>query len=113
MGDIVINFKEWLEERGLLDGYLKNRLASLELNWWPYEMLPTAPSEWLNHAFRWSGTPEGHCYWDGVNGRWDAGLRRFQASDIAAGRVEYGLPMDDKLGITLILAGMEGGYEKS
>ena len=108
-----LNFREWLEERGLLAGYLRNRLAYLEYDWWPYEVLILDPYKWTNHAFKWAGTPEGHCFWEGVNGRWDAVLRRFQAPDRGAGRFEYGLPMDDKLGITLILAGLEGGYEKS
>ena len=108
MGAIVVNFKEWLKERGLLAGYLRNRVDSLERNAWPYEVLLVDPSEWINHAFKWEGTPEGHTYWRTVHRSWNNILDNLLVPGGGDVRVEYGLPLYDKLGMTLILAEQEG-----
>ena len=102
-----VNFREWLEWRGFLDGYLRNRLESMERNGWPYEVLMEDPYEWINHAFKWERTPENHDYWEEASESWDAELLGLPVSSDGDGRVDFGMPMNDKLGMTLLLAELE------
>ena len=92
-------FKDWLAERGCLRAFILNRLADDD---WDGASCPVEiyPSSWMGLAFKFSGVPEGYEYWENLRSDWRADYPRHD-------EVEMGMPINDKLGMALLLAELE------
>ena len=90
------NFREFLEERGVLVRYLTNLSVALSKGSWPYRNGPQGPGRWLYKSFIWNETEEGHEFWNDVDRAW--GDRCFGKTE-----VEAGIPFKDPLGVALLL----------
>ena len=94
-----LSFRDWLSKQGILVKYLRNRVVSLSIGIWEFDLVYDEPRHWVSDSFRWAQTPEGHYFWDDINNKW--------ADYASGGGMEYGMPLDDALGLSLVLAELE------
>ena len=100
-----IVFKDWLDERGLLSAFCRNRLnalGELDDNRWILRLDPGFPVYWLSRSFHFdTGMPGGRLAWSTAYKDWRLLVGR---PDV---QVEAGIPLNDRLGLTLMLAELE------
>ena len=103
---VKVNFREFLEDHGVLGEYLRNTLSSPN-----YSPDPEDPGNWLLEAFDW-GLYDSK-WWSRVDDSWRECLMErtgCRIHDTFGGHwkypdaVEPGLPIGDKLGLSLVLA---------
>ena len=94
-----IVFKDWLEERGLLLPYIRNRLGDLDCPYGKGLVHEDHPLNWLFGAFYRSMTPEKLDFWSSVCTEWSRALDY--------GGAEPGMPLNDSLALALLLAELE------
>ena len=99
-----LSFRQWLRDRGLLVEYLRNRLNSLNHSWLEYGTLLEDPSTWINQAFSWKDSPEGFYAWSNTSHQWSSTL---SADTITFSMVDPAIPLDDPMGLALLLAELE------
>ena len=95
-----LNFREWLAGRGVLLEYVRNRVADRE---WSNDMSPKVdmPYGWIDGAFWFSRMGQDvNLKWIKLSGEWS------EALDGGCAAVP-GMPFNDKLGMTLLLAELE------
>ena len=99
-----IVFKDWLEERGVLKDWIRARLedGALDLDD-DGGVVSSNPvdRDWILNAFTWSRTPRGDDGWHELHKKWRLALSDYH--DV----VEPGMPINDKLGLSLLLAELE------
>ena len=104
MGD-VRNFKKFLEGNGILREYIELRLEFMSRFGQWNEVARRDPSEWLllttNHSPEWY-----NCY-SGLDERWCALCGTSWAFRKARVPAEPGMPLDDPLGLRLVLAELD------
>lgn len=77
--DNVPEYKDWIPDEdlrnflldhGCLDEYIRNveRQKPEYIN----RIKNDIKSEWLNHCFTWSDTPEGQSFWSNLNDKWQS-----------------------------------------
>ena len=98
-----LNFRDWLEERGCLLPYVRARLT--DTDWGDSSSAPDIddPETWMLKAFWSMSTLEGCTYWGAVDIAWGEALRSHAVKAVP------GLPINDRLGMTLLLAELEDG----
>ena len=103
-------FRKWLDSFEILPAYVRaviSRDAEHVRRYgdWPRDpMSPAKPGVWLIEAFPWDWTPEGGRFWGRANDAWMESIRFAKLYRI---EIEAGMPIDDKLGLTLVLAELE------
>ena len=98
-----IVFREWLAGRGVLLEYVRYRVADKE---WSNGMSPNTdiPESWIDGAFWFSRMdPEVDSKWGKLCGEWS------EASEYRL--AVPGMPLNDQLGMSLLLAELENGNE--
>ena len=106
MGANALNFREWLEERGCLGKYARNRMEALhDHDDWYFSVDETDVDNYINRAFYWSTTPEDHSFWEKIHWEWRGECRAHYWN------VEAGMPFNDQLGLTLL--SMEDGDDEA
>ena len=100
-----LSFKEWLEGRGALRPFLCNYLTRSADPEWKVEVEPWCPVDWINAAFRWTNTREGHDFWDKLDDAW----RDECGSGSGDRSVVLDMPLFDPMGMVLLRADMESG----
>ena len=93
-------FREWLEERGLLRAYVKYRAGDSDWDIAVLSPVPEAPHTWMGLAFNKYDTDEGVEYWSNVEREWCASYSTYTC-------VKEGMPLNDQLGMSLLLAELE------
>ena len=101
-----INFKEWLAGRGVLLEYVRLRVA--DDDWGDSIAAPPEhdPSKWISYAFTTTSAAASAVNWDDISYNWLNEV--FSPSR----KIETGMPMNDKLGMTLLLAELERDDEE-
>ena len=72
-------FFNWLKSKGAYEAYklarhnTNNLRGNPRTN--PYYRCYLAPTQFINHAFLWRVTREGHDFWDNINYEWKKYLR--------------------------------------
>ena len=95
----TIVFKEWLEEKGALADYTRNRLSMFGEP--KYKAIAATGDDWLMGAFRWRTTRRGFDYWGELDNEW----RNLIGWELAG--ADPGMPLDDELGMRLLLSELE------
>ena len=93
-------FGDWLDKRGILTAYVRNRVKDDD---WEINILapdPEAPHTWMGLAFNKCDTPEGADYWVYAEREWCHAYNKYA-------RVEEGMPINDQLGMSLLLMELE------
>ena len=103
----VLNFKAWLAALSILEEYIRNTVAfDVERgevgNW--VEPSPDLPGSWVDYGFSWSDTPEGADFWLEIHHAWEDTV---QGATKLGMEVEAGIPLEDKLGMAMLLADLE------
>ena len=102
----TLNFRKWLESLGVLTEYVRGYLAGDLVH--PYATVPeTCPMTWLNwqHPDIAHIVPEGSVSgetWEEIELSWDN-----LCQNGSFGEVVMGMPLTDKLGMTLLMAELE------
>ena len=105
MGANTINFREWLEGKGLLKAYIEGYLTEDVVD--PDDITGESPMYWLNWKdWKVAGTipdVEG-CSdtWRDIEDEWDVLYRKRVRDEFV-----MGMPMNDRLGMALLLAELE------
>ena len=97
----TVVFKDWLEERGLLVPFLRNMLDARDNRDWCARLNIETPLKWVDKAFLWETTPEEHLRWAKTCEAWEFLVRDRNCP------VEAGMPLEDDMGLRLMLAGLE------
>jgi hypothetical protein len=68
-------FFNWLKSKGAYEAYKlarhnMNRLTGADCRTHPYYRRHLIPHQFINHAFTWSLTYEGHDFWNRLNSEW-------------------------------------------
>lgn len=76
-------FFNWLKSKGAYEAYKlarhnNNHLVGEDRRTCGYYRLPLAPIQFVNHAFTWRSTHEGHDFWDHINSQWRKYLREIE-----------------------------------
>ena len=119
-----IVFRDFLKERGALEGYVRNRLWILKRVMGreplPFMLTPVIiPSNvtryWVYRGFNWSRTPEGEEYWYDIDKAWKVinGPEDWKGLPRNGDTFEAGIPLNDALGLELVLATLEDGDEEN
>ena len=100
----TINFKDWLEEKGVLLEYVRYRVADPE---WSTCMAPVEgiPNSWITSSFWFSKMGID------VNVKWSRLSDEWVEACGGCRPVVPGMPMNDKLGMILLLAELEAKDE--
>ena len=93
-------FREWLKKRDLLVAYAKYRAADGDWGLSELAPVPESPHSWIGLAFNKYNTDEGVEYWADVENEWCADYSTYIY-------VEAGIPINDQLGMHLLLAELE------
>ena len=107
----TLDFREWLESMGVLPEYIRGYLAGELVNW-DDAIADDYPMGWLNWQ-NWStaGTvPRGAACletWEEIEDSWDN-----QCQNGPFDEVVMGMPLEDKLGMALLLAELEERDER-
>ena len=101
----VLNFREWLEERGVLAEFLRERVNGGML----FDLNSLDPYLWMQLAFSHDFSRMGDSFWEAVDEVWSASLHGLDLhdDDDPKDSVELGMPADDPLGLALLLAELE------
>ena len=99
--------KTWLAARGYLEAYIRNTINHLAREGCVEPVDPSNPLCWVDQSFDTAATPESAYFWSLIDYAW--GLEVERAGKDA---VEYGMPMNDQLGLALVLAELEGKDEE-
>ena len=98
-----IVFKDWLEDQGCLRKYIQCRIER------PLEdrLLGsgTTPYSWVVDAFEWGSMLE-DWFWNETHLDWRRTIHRY------TGEIVAGMPLDDPVGLALLLAELEPDYGK-
>ena len=98
--------REFLEERGCLGKYARNRLRDIQgTDDWYRHVHEDDASNYINRGFYWVSTPEGNFFWARWHDEWEEECR---TRDL---EVEAGMPLNDQLGLTLL--SMEDGDDEA
>lgn len=78
-------FFNWLKAQGAYDAYKRarhnnNHLLGMDQAATPYYRYRLVPVQFINHAFTWRLTPEGHDFWDNINCKWRKYLREIETN---------------------------------
>lgn len=77
-------FFNWLKSKGAYEAYKlarhnTNNLLDGTRRTNPYcRRRLDIPAQFVNHAFTWSTTYEGHAFWDNINSEWRKYLRKIE-----------------------------------
>lgn len=76
-------FFNWLKVQGAYDAYKQarhntNNLIGEDYRTTPYYRCHLFPHQFLNNAFTWRLTPEGHDFWDNINSKWRKYLKEIE-----------------------------------
>lgn len=77
-------FFNWLKSKGIYEAYKlarhnTNHLVGDDRGKNPYYRCHLIPEQFINHAFTWRSTHEGHNFWYAVNFEWRRYLREIKA----------------------------------
>ena len=100
-----LNFREFLEGYGVFKEFVRNadragRIRSLE----PVILYDDPADDWVNDAFEWSETPEGHGFWRDIHEEW---IWANNIAQVEGDSVEPGFPLFDPLGLLLLASELE------
>ena len=96
-----VKFRKWLEDKGALAKYIRNRLC--ELAGTHHKSIGGEITDWFLVAFNWRESDEGGDYWRDLDHEWDQLLSLGRTSK------DPGMPLDDPLGLSLLLTELETG----
>ena len=76
-------FFNWLKSKGAYEAYKRarhntNHLIGVERRTTPYYRRSLKPIQFVNHAFTWRLTHEGHNFWDQINNEWRKYLQEIE-----------------------------------
>jgi hypothetical protein len=76
-------FFNWLKSKGAYEAYKlarhnNNHLIEEDHRTCGYYRLPLSPVQFVNHAFTWRSTHEGHDFWNEINCQWRKYLREIE-----------------------------------
>ena len=76
-------FFNWLKSQDAYEAYKlarhnTNHLVNGHRNRHPYYRRHLSPLNFINHAFTWGLTHEGHSFWDRLNSEWRKYLRKLE-----------------------------------
>ena len=101
MRDRIV-FKEWLEDHGCLREYIQCRIER--------PLVPRltdsgmTPYNWVLDAFAW-GRMRDDWFWNEIHLDWREAIHKY------GGEIVAGLPLDDPVGLALLLAELENGND--
>lgn len=77
-------FFNWLKSKGVYEAYKlarhnNNHSVELAQRTTIYYRNHLTPFQFINHAFTWRDTHEGHDFWHGINSKWRHYLREIEA----------------------------------
>ena len=103
-----LNLKDWLRERGCLEAFARNRLSDDD---WEGDEAPDLdyPRGWIGKSFYGYRTvdPEyTEVYWSDLHLEWSAEVSK-HLECYPDGAVVPGIPLDDRLGMSLFVAKLE------
>ena len=78
-------FFNWLKSKGAYEAYKRarhnnNHLLGMDQATTPYYRHRLKPVQFVNHAFTWRDTHEGHDFWDNLNYEWRKYLREIETN---------------------------------
>jgi hypothetical protein len=78
-------FFNWLKSQDAYEAYKlarhnTNHLVNGHRSGHPYYRYRLVPVQFINHAFTWRLTPEGHDFWDNINCKWRKYLREIETN---------------------------------
>lgn len=71
-------FFNWLKVQGVYEAYKLARHNTNHLVNNPYYRNNIIPVQFINHAFTWRLTREGHSFWDDINRKWRKYLQKIE-----------------------------------
>ena len=71
-------FFNWLKSKGAYEAYKLARHNTNHLKDNPYYRCNLVPVQFVNHAFTWRETHEGHNFWDQINYEWRQYLQKIR-----------------------------------
>ena len=76
-------FFNWLKSKGAYEAYKlarhnTNHLVGEARRTTGYYRLPLTPFQFINHAFTWRLTPEGHDFWNNISSEWREYLHKIE-----------------------------------
>ena len=108
-----LNFKEWLRDHNCLEVFARNRL--MDDDWEGYEAPDLDdPRGWVGMSFygeRAADPDHDKLYWANLHFEWSVAVGKFLQC-YPYGRVVPGMPLNDRLGMSLFVAGLEADYGK-
>ena len=106
----TLNFREFLEGYGAFDKFVRN--AAREYGIRPFDTVilcdENMPEDWVNDAFEWAETPEGHGFWMDIHEEWTWAHHVAMAKGDS---VETGFPLFDPLGLQVLAVAVEDDDE--
>ena len=87
----TLDFREFLEESFALHKYARNLRGR--------KIIEGGASHWVGRAFTWDETPEGYDFWLALHLLWIDLVAQCGREE---GRITFGVPIKDKLGMALL-----------
>ena len=69
---IKYQFIEWLKAHEVLTIFIENFCSFYSTDWDQFDlkMFDFGPNSWIDRAFTWMDTPQGHDYWEDLDSKW-------------------------------------------